>query len=135
MTLKYNSRYTQHVFGRVRFQTSAAAAGKLPAAPLWTSGYYTRGPFTDKDTKKHYDRAFGPEQAAAFARDQKFDGKPWGYREKFGRDSTNLLTSGVNVVYVAQRIWSPDTREVEWKIGRLADRANRQICRLGKSAD
>ncbi|MEC8651238.1 MAG: DUF1549 domain-containing protein, partial [Planctomycetota bacterium] len=117
VTLKYNSRYTQHVFGRVRFQTSAAAAGKLPAAPLWTSGYYTRGPFTDKDTREHYDRAFGPERAAQFVRDQKFDGQPWSFRENFGRDRTNLLTSGVNVVYVAQRVWSPDTREVEWKLG------------------
>ena len=117
VTLKYNSQYTQHVFGRVRFQTSAAAAGELAAAPLWTSGYYTRGPFTAEDTKTHYDRAFGPEQAAVFARDQKFDGKAWSYREKFGRDRTNLLTNGVNVVYVAQRVWSPDTREVEWKLG------------------
>ena len=117
VTLKYDSQYTQHVFGRVRFQTSAAAAGELAAAPLWTSGYYTRGPFTDKDTKKHYDRAFGPEQATVFVRDQKFDGKPWSYREKFQRDSTNLLNNGVNVVYVAQRVWSPDTREVEWKLG------------------
>ena len=117
VTLKYDSQYTQHVFGRVRFQTSAAAAGELAAAPLWTSGYYTRGPFTAKDTKTHYDRTFGPEQAAVFVRDQKFDGKAWSYREKFGRDRTNLLTNGVNVVYVAQRVWSPDTREVEWKLG------------------
>jgi hypothetical protein len=117
VTLKYDSKYTQHVFGRVRFSTSAGSPGPLPAAPLWGSGYYTAGPFTANDPSQHYDTKFGPEDAAAFVRDATFQGKAWSYRETFTREGTNRLSSGANVTYVAQRLWSPDAREVEWQLG------------------
>jgi len=114
VTLKYDSRYTQHVFGRVRFSTSRASDGGMHAVPLWSSGYYTCGPFSGKQL---YETAFGPEQATGFVRDAKFRGKGWRYREKFGRDRTNLIGNGVQVTYIGQRVWSPDAREVEWKLG------------------
>ena len=65
VTLKYDSRYTQHVFGRVRFATSRASDAGMSAVPLWTSGYYTCGPFQAKDL---YGTSFGPEQATRFVR-------------------------------------------------------------------
>jgi hypothetical protein len=127
VTLKYDSRYRQHVFGRVRFATSRASDAGMHALPLWTSGYYTCGPFASKNAQKLYETAFGPELATSFERDARFQHtkskgakaatKGWSYREKFGRDRTNLLNNGVNAVYVGQRIWVPSRREVEFQLG------------------
>ncbi|MCK5940821.1 MAG: DUF1553 domain-containing protein, partial [Planctomycetes bacterium] len=117
VTLKYDSRYPRHVFGRVRFATSRGSDAGMRSVPLWTSGYYTCGPFATKGEQDPYAATFGPEQASSFDRDAKFAGKPWSYREGFRRDGTNLLNNGVNVTYVGQRVWSPDRREVEWQLG------------------
>jgi len=117
VTLTYDSKYSQHVFGRVRFATSAASESALMPAPLWTSGYYTCGPFSAKDVNTHYEAAFGPEGATQLERGAKFGGKSWRYQDDFERERSNPLTSGANITYVAQRVWAPDTREVEWKIG------------------
>ena len=117
VTLKYDSQYTQHVFGRVRFATSGCDARAHGAVPLWRSGYYTCGPFSLKNTAEHYDHSFGPERALRLDGGAKFDGKSWRYREGFARDQSNRLTSGANVTFVGQRIWAPHQREVEWMLG------------------
>ncbi len=117
VTLKYDSTYTKHVFGRVRFSTSAADEDGLGAAPLSTSGFSTCGPFPLAKAEALYSTAFGPESAAGYDRAAKFGDKAWTFRKGFKKDATNRLAGGVHAEYVAQRVWSPTTREVEWLLG------------------
>jgi len=117
VTLKYDSTYTKHVFGRVRFATSAADEEGLRMAPLWASGYSTCGPFSAKKGEDLYATAFGPEGARSLERGAKFGDKAWTYRKNFRQDATNRLGNGVLAEYVAQRIWCPTTREVQWSLG------------------
>jgi len=117
VTLAYDSGYNQHVLGRVRLATSQANAEGLAMLPLVTTGYSTCGPFAQPDRDKIYDIAFGPETVTQLDRGQKFDKLQWKYNDKLKRGQTNLLNSGRNVTYVAQRIYAATDREVELALG------------------
>jgi len=117
VTLAYDSGYTQHVLGRVRFATSRANDPGLATLPLWTSGFHTCGPFSKAKKGNLYDSAFGPEAVSALDRGQKFGKRKWQYNDKLLRDRTNTLKSGANAMFVAQRIWSPTERDVEVALG------------------
>lgn len=117
VTLAYDSRYTQHVLGRVRFATSRGTSAGLDTMPVATTGYYTCGPFPQKQKQAVYETDSGPEAARGIDRSKKFGKRKWQYRDKLKRGATNLVESGRAATYVAQRLWSPNARAVTVAIG------------------
>ena len=117
VTLAYDSGYNQHVLGRIRLATSPGDVAGLSTLPLSTSGFYTCGPFAEAGKDKVYDREFGPEAATRIDRKEKFGKQQWKYREDLKRGQTNLLYSGSNATFVAQRIWAATARDVELALG------------------
>ena len=117
VTLSYDSVYTQHVLGRVRFATSDSNDEGLSTLPLATTGYHTCGPFKVTDKVAVYDTDFGPEVVTAIDSKQKFGDRKWQYNDKLKRGQTNLLNNGLNATFVAQRLWAPAAREVELALG------------------
>ena len=117
VTLSYDSQYTQHVLGRVRFATSHGEDAGLSTLPLATTGYHTCGPYDVKEKDAVYTTEFGPELATAIDRSKKFGKHQWQYKDKLTRGQTQLLHKGRNVTYVAQRLWAPSAREVEVALG------------------
>ena len=117
ITLSYDSSYTQHVLGRVRFATSGSNDDGLATLPLATTGYHVCGPFAIKDKAAVYSTQFGPQLATTIDRNQKFGKRTWQYNDKLTRGTTNLLSSGLSATYVGQRLWSPTERVVELAIG------------------
>jgi hypothetical protein len=117
VTLSYDSSFTQHVLGRVRFATSRSTDEGLATLPLATTGYHTCGPFAAKEKEAIYDTEFGPELVTAIDRTQKFGKRKWQYKDKLKRGETNLLNTGRNATFVAQRLWLPADREVELALG------------------
>ena len=116
VTLAYDSGYNQHVLGRIRLATSPGDVAGLSTLPLSTSGFYTCGPFAEAGKDKVYDREFGPEAATRIDRKEKFGKQQWKYREDLKRGQTNLLYSGSNATFVAQRIWAATARDVRTRV-------------------
>jgi hypothetical protein len=117
VTLAYDSSYTQHVLGRVRFATSRTTEAGLDNLPVASSGFYTCGPFEPEDPAAIYEESFGPESATEIDRAATFKKKKWSYRANFSRDKSNALNSGRVVEYVAQRLWAPNKRTIEVALG------------------
>jgi hypothetical protein len=63
LTLRYDSVYAQHTFGRVRLHLAAANPTLLDRLPLSTGRFHVAGPFAAGCRAALYDRAFGPERA------------------------------------------------------------------------
>ena len=117
VTLAYDSGYTKHVLGRVRFATSRGDLAGMATLPLATTGYYTCGPFAESNKDKLYDTVFGPEQATTVQTAQKFGKHSWQYKDELQRGTTNLIGNGSNATFVGQRLWAPTEREVEVALG------------------
>lgn len=117
VTLAYDSGYTQHVLGRVRFATSRSTETGLATLPLWTSGFHTTGPFGKGKKGDLYDSAFGPEAVLRLDRTEKFGKHKWQYNAKLLRDRTNRLKPGAHATFVAQRLWAATARDVEVALG------------------
>lgn len=118
VTLAYDSQYARHSLGCVRLSTSRASASGLRRLPVWSSGFSLCGPFVQGSGQAElYDTAFGPENLTSLDRAVQFAGKDFTYRDAFGKGKANVFGNGRGVTYVAQRLWSPDTRTVEVALG------------------
>jgi len=116
VTLDYDSPYAQHTFGRVQFAVGDAPPELLAALPPATSGFHTVGPFADSAADL-YAAHHGPEAVLAIDGRQRWGKLAWRFEESLRRDVPNSLADGRNVVYVAQRVHSPDARRVQVSLG------------------
>ena len=122
VTLRYDSRYGQHVFGRVRFATSATSDAALARLPVATSGKYVAGPFVPGEGEPNskpalYEREFGPDSVRSVDGAARFGKHAWRFDAKWAGAGPHRLAQGRNVHYVAQRVWLPDARKWQLALG------------------
>jgi len=122
LTLKYDSRYKQHVFGRVRVRTAGADPDGLQRLPVAASGKHVIGPFVPDDLEAAgptalYDTDFGPQALTALDDAQTFGDRAWRFDSKWSSEGPHGLAGGRNVHYVAQRLWLPTARRCEVALG------------------
>jgi hypothetical protein len=116
-TLRYESRYAQHVFGRVRFRVAPTSAAQLDALPLAASGFHVAGPFTASAIDL-YEHRFGPELVTAIDGKQRWGDLAWRFDASLTAGEAHAtLPKGRNVTYVAQRVHAPSARTVQVKLG------------------
>lgn len=119
VTLRYESIYAQHTFGRVKLAAGSiddAALARLPGA---ASGWYLAGPFRG-GRDELYDKTFGPELESTIDLSKRFGagGRVWTFNESFVDGRVNGGTpDGSNASYVARKFFAPTARNVEVSIG------------------
>ncbi len=120
VTLKFQSRYAQHSFGRVRLAMGTIGSeGETLLAPAEGS-WYLAGPFTAGPGEDPYAKAFGPEEGATldFTRNFGAGNQYWRYAPTLMDGKLNNdLPGGPSVTYVAKRILSPTARTLDVSIG------------------
>ena len=117
--LQYRSVYGQHTLGRVRVRAgelSESAFDRLPAA---TSGWHVIGPFSSVPREQLFETAFGPEADAKLDLAKNFGAgnQFWRFDPELRDARVNELAGGVNVSYVARRIFAPTARRLDVSIG------------------
>lgn len=118
LTLRYDSVYAQHAFGRVRLHLAAANPTLLDRLPLATGRFHVAGPFSASGRDALYDRAFGPEHARRLDPRAQWDEVGWRFDERLQLDRANgELPDGANATYVAQRVFAPTPRVVQVGLG------------------
>ncbi|MBL8736851.1 MAG: PSD1 domain-containing protein [Planctomycetes bacterium] len=118
LTLRYDSVYAQHTFGRVRLHLAAANPTLLDRLPLSTGRFHVAGPFAAGGRDALYDRAFGPEHARRLDKHAQWDEVGWRFDERLVLDRANgELPDGANATYVAQRVFAPSPRVVQVALG------------------
>lgn len=117
--LRYRSIYAQHAFGRVRLSLGAISEAGLARLPAAVSGWYVVGPFPLDAATSAYEQSFEPESDTKLDRKRNFGfgNQTWRFEEKFVDERVNALPDGVNVTYVARRIFAPTPRRVPVSLG------------------
>ncbi len=117
-TLKYDSVYTQHTFGRVRFHLGTSANDLRNELPLTTSGFSLAGPFGDDTSADLYATNHGPESVRTIDRGDRWGKRAWRFDDALLSKQPNAsLPKGRNVTYIGQRVHSPSARRVEVALG------------------
>ena len=115
--LRYDSQYSQHVFGRVRIGVADAHPAMLAKLPLATDGFHVAGPF-EAPRAKLYAKSFGPELATELAADQRWGEVAWRFDSRLRLQRANTeLPDGSNATYVAHTVHSPTARRVRAQLG------------------
>ncbi len=122
ISLGYESIWSGHSFGRVRFGLGKLNASATDRIPLASGHWYETGAFTVTDASVAYEGAYGPELDGTFDPSVEFDNaaaprRIWSYREAYLDGQVNPLAAGVNVHYVGKELWSPTVRELEVSLG------------------
>jgi cytochrome c553 len=115
VTLGYESVYTQHVFGRERISVAAIDEAALARLPVFSSGWYSVGPFPAANRDEIYAQAYGPESEARLDLKHNFGAgnQVWTFVQDFADARLNELADGTNASYVAKRLYSPCARKLE----------------------
>ena len=117
VTLRYNSPYSQHVFGRVRFAVAPPGLVALDKLPVTSHGFHVAGPF-DGGRQQLYATAFGPESATALDLAQTWGDHTWRFDARLRLARANKeLPEGSNATYVAQSLHSPTKRRLLAHVG------------------
>jgi hypothetical protein len=118
VSLRYDSVYAQHTFGRVRVQLAAADPALLARLPLATGRFHVAGPFRGPSATGLYEQAFGPEHTTSLDPREQWGDVRWRFdgRLRLGR-ANDELPDGQNVTYVAQRLGVPSPRRVTLRLG------------------
>ncbi len=119
ITLRYQSRYAQHVFGRVRLSTAALSESAVDVLPLALGDWHELGPFAANDHDQAFATIFGPEQDIRIdvGRDFGHGGLRW--VRKFYPDAEVHRTQNAqnSAYYVARHVHVPTARKVDLSIG------------------
>lgn len=122
LTLKYESIYANHAFGRVRVKLASLGAEGLAALPLAQGPWYHAGPFTLEEAGSAYEQSFGPATQEELDLGADFDSPQgakvrWQFKPEFQDDELVSLPGGVNVHYVGREIYSSEARTVQVSLG------------------
>ncbi|MCC7395437.1 MAG: PSD1 domain-containing protein [Planctomycetes bacterium] len=118
LTLRYDSRYAQHTFGRFHLRTSALGAALLPRLPISSGPFHLAGPFLASNKAALYDTSFGPEAARDLAAAARFGEVAWRRDASLREGVANTsLPAGPSVTFVAQRVFAPTARRAEILFG------------------
>ncbi|MEK6703732.1 MAG: PSD1 and planctomycete cytochrome C domain-containing protein [Planctomycetota bacterium] len=126
VTLEYDTRYDFHVFGRVRLGVGTIADAGLAFLPEGAGSWYTIGPFPGNDRATIFDQTFGPEidKVIDLAKDyeakegpDKTVARKWAYNDGVKDGRAAALAGGLNVHYVAHRVYSPTARKLDLSLG------------------
>ncbi|MCC7014624.1 MAG: DUF1553 domain-containing protein [Planctomycetes bacterium] len=114
--LQHRSIYARHTLGRVRVHLGAIREELVQRLPAASSGWFVAGPF-DGARESLFATEFGPEKEARWRRDAKFGERGWRHDEELLDGRANPLAEGVNVSYVAKRLFVPTARKLEVALG------------------
>jgi hypothetical protein len=118
VTLRYDSVYAQHTFGRVSFAASPASDALLARLPVAASGFYVVGPFPAESAGDLYSLAHGPETVTRVDSGQRWGKLAWRFDAALRPAAANAsLPKGRNVTYVAQRLHTPTARRADVRLG------------------
>lgn len=110
VTLRYDSMYSQHTFGRVRLSLGSIGDKGLARLPEAASAFHTVGPFEFDGGANGYDTALVPEPLTALDRQQEFGKRRWQHAEGIREGEVGRLPQGRNVSYVAWQLFAPTAR-------------------------
>ena len=118
VTLKYDSQYSQHTFGRVRLRAGTIGEQGLTMLPEAPGAWYVAGPFptTAGDA---FGAEGGPETAGTVDLAHTFGEKKlrWSFDPSVQDGQPKILPAVVGPIYVGRRIYAPTAREVELFLG------------------
>ncbi len=117
VTLRYDLRDAQHVFGRVRLSAGAIGAEGLARLPEAVSAFHSMGPFSPADDGDPYTTEFGPEHVRTFDAQQSFHDLGWQHAGGVVEGAVGTLPIGRNVSYVAWRVFAPSARRRTLSLG------------------
>ena len=122
VTLRYESIWAAHSFGRVRLGLASLDADATPRLPVARGAWYHAGPFPLDSAAGAYAAHFGPATDTTLDPTLRFaagDGPElaWTYRQDLADGVVAPLTGGVNVHYLGRELWSPDARAVDLRLG------------------
>ncbi len=126
VTLEYDTKYDHHVFGRERLTVGSIAEPGFAKLPEAVGSWYTIGPFASSDAAKIFDEAFGPEtdKVIDFAKGYdaqegagKTTARKWMYNDSVKDGQLTALAGGLNVHYVAHRVYAPTARKLDLSLG------------------
>ncbi|GMU37784.1 MAG: DUF1553 domain-containing protein [Phycisphaerae bacterium] len=117
--LEHRSIYDEHTLGRVRLTPGRIRDAALARLPVAVGGWYVVGPFPVDDREKAFDAAFGPETDAILDLKRNFGAgnQYWRFEPTFLDERPNVLPDGVNVSYVARRVYNPACRAFDLSLG------------------
>jgi hypothetical protein len=117
VTLHYDTRDAEHMFGRVRLGVGTIGAEGLARLPEAASPFHTLGPFVAAADADLYGAEFGPERASRFAARQSFGDLGWRHAAGVAEGEVGPLAEGRNVSYVAWQLFAPSARRRVLSIG------------------
>ncbi|MCC7292987.1 MAG: PSD1 domain-containing protein [Phycisphaerales bacterium] len=117
--LQHRSIYAEHTLGRVRVTPGRISDEGLALLPAAVSGWHVVGPFPVADRGEAFNATFGPEQERTLDLKKNFgSGNPyWRHDFNLRDEQLNPLVDGVNVTYLARRVFSPTCRGVDVSLG------------------
>jgi hypothetical protein len=118
LTLRYESRYTQHTLGRVAAAFSPAH-DVLSSFPAVESDWWVAGPFASETADRAYAAVFGPELVHHIDKDDLFgaDGLRWVHRPDFIDGETHELVGERSAFFVGRTIWTSTARSLMLSLG------------------
>ncbi|MBL8763956.1 MAG: PSD1 domain-containing protein [Phycisphaerae bacterium] len=120
VSLRFESHYAQHAFGRVRLSVGSISNEGLAWLPTGESAWFAVGPFMPGSADEAYEKDFGPEHATALEFDHGFGAGNayWRYAPNLADGRLNNdVSNGLAVTYAGRVIHSPTARRVEVSLG------------------
>ena len=117
LTLNFHSPYPKHSPGRVRALLGRPNQDGLANLPPARTNWYIAGPYTQGDDKRHYETAYGPEEAGPLRLDRKYGDHSWRYAPGMKEAENVTLAAGKGAEYVGCEIYSPTARNMNVSLG------------------
>ena len=117
LTLNFHSPYPKHSPGRVRAMLGRPSEVGLANLPPARTNWYIVGPYTEGDDQKHYETAYGPEEAGPLRFDKKYRNQAWRYAPGMKEAEDVTLAAGPGAEYVGCEIYSPTARNMNLSLG------------------
>lgn len=118
VTLRYDSIYAQHTFGRVRVSTGYGQALR-GVIPVVQGAWFSAGAFKADTANTAFDTAYGPESITQLRLDQNFGEQKigWSHRPELVEGGTHPFVSTNAAVYYARALFAPEPRTIQLSLG------------------
>lgn len=118
VTLRYESIWSEHTLGRVRFSASPLAEAARARLPVAASEWWRVGPLPG-EVSTIFGKRFGPEESPTLdlQRNFGFGNQYWRAALGFPDGKVNDLDGGVNVHYLGRRLFAPTPRKLPLSLG------------------
>ena len=120
VTLRYESPYPQHEFGRVRLHLATVSESALDRLPAASTNWYLAGPFPTASGQIAYDTDFGPEEDGPLDFTRMFgsqDLQKWRYASRVFEATPAGLAQGIGAEFLAREIYVPTARTAKLFLG------------------